>query len=161
MFLDPQVLYIHSLASIRTKLSQISSFVLILAKLNNMPTNLKTQTNQPSFNQFFSKVVSSTTLCPISGIQEPMQTLSTHGIFLFSSCLGLSREKYVNLGGIMDFADILQSIKNEKSVEYLKFRVALDSRRTVWQAFDTFSHLPGQTSLRSSNFGNDGWHVCR
>ena len=30
-----------------------------------------------------------------------------HIVFLFSSYLGLSREKYVNLGGIMDFADIL------------------------------------------------------
>ena len=32
----------------------------------------------------------------------------------------------------MDFADILQSMNTEKSVNYLKFRVALDSIRTVW-----------------------------
>ena len=59
----------------------------------------------------------------------------------------------------MDFADILQSMKTEKSVKYLKFRVALDSLRTVWQVFDTFFHLPGQTILRSSKFCDDGWHV--
>ena len=45
----------------------------------------------------------------------------------------------------MDCADILQSMKNKKSIKYLKFRVALNSLRTVWQVFDTFFHLPGQT----------------
>ena len=61
----------------------------------------------------------------------------------------------------MDFADILQSMKTEKSVKYFKFRVTLDSLRTVWQVFDTFLRLLGQTILRSSIFGNDGWHVRR
>ena len=60
----------------------------------------------------------------------------------------------------MDFADILQSMKTEKSVKYLKFRVALDSLRMVWQVFDIF-HLPGETILRSSIFGNEGWHIRR
>ena len=31
----------------------------------------------------------------------------------------------------MDFADILQSMKHEKSVKYLKFLVALESLRTA------------------------------
>ena len=39
----------------------------------------------------------------------------------------------------MDFATILYSINNEKRVKYLKYRVALDSFRTVWQVFDIFS----------------------
>ena len=39
----------------------------------------------------------------------------------------------------MDFADILYSMETEKSVKCLKFRVALDSLRTVWQVFDIFS----------------------
>ena len=38
----------------------------------------------------------------------------------------------------MDFANILQSMKTEKSVKYLKFRAALDSLRAVWQVFGTF-----------------------
>ena len=38
----------------------------------------------------------------------------------------------------MEFADILQSMKNEKSVKDLTFRVALDSLRTVWQIFVIF-----------------------
>ena len=38
----------------------------------------------------------------------------------------------------MDFANILQSMKNKKSVKTLTFWVALDSLRTVWQVFDTF-----------------------
>ena len=62
----------------------------------------------------------------------------------------------------MDFADILQSIKIEKkSVKYLEFRVALNSLRTVWQVFDMFFHLLGKTKLRSSNFGDNEWHVRR
>ena len=51
--------------------------------------------------------------------------------------------------------------KMEKNVKYLKFRVALDSLRTVWRVFDTIFHLTGLTIPRSSNFGDDGWHVCR
>ena len=39
----------------------------------------------------------------------------------------------------MDFADILKRMKNDKSVKHLKFQVALDSLRTVWQVFDIFS----------------------
>ena len=53
----------------------------------------------------------------------------------------------------MDFADILKSMKSEKNVKYLEFRLVVDSLRTVLQVFDTFLHLPGQTILRSSNFG--------
>ena len=56
----------------------------------------------------------------------------------------------------MDFTNILQSIKTDKSVKYLKFLVALDSLRTVWQVFDILFHLPGHTILRSSIFGDDG-----
>ena len=55
----------------------------------------------------------------------------------------------------MDFADILQNMKTEKSVKTLTFRVVLDFPRTVCQVFDTFFHLPGETILRNSNFGND------
>ena len=47
-------------------------------------------------------------------------------------------KKNVILGGRMDFADILQSMKNEKGVKTLIFRVVLDSLRTVCQVFDTF-----------------------
>ena len=50
-------------------------------------------------------------------------------------------------------------MKTEKSVKYLKFWVALDSLRTVWQVFDTFFYLPGETILRSSNFGDNEWRV--
>ena len=59
----------------------------------------------------------------------------------------------------MAFADIMQSTKTEKSVKYLEFRVALDFLRMVWQVFNIFPDLPGQTILRSSFFGDDGWHV--
>ena len=38
----------------------------------------------------------------------------------------------------MDFANILQSMKTDKSVKYLKFWVALNSLRMVWLGFDTF-----------------------
>ena len=61
----------------------------------------------------------------------------------------------------MDFDDLLYSMKTEKSVKYLKFRVALDSLRTVWQVFDTFSIFQGKTILRNSNVGGDGWHLRR
>ena len=47
----------------------------------------------------------------------------------------------------------------KKSVKTLTFRVALDSLRMVWQVFGTFFDLPGETILRSSNFGDEEWHV--
>ena len=65
------------------------------------------------------------------------------------------------LVGRMDFAEILWRMKTVKSVKTLIFRVVFDFIRTVCQVFDTFSHLPGETILRSSNFGDDGWHVRR
>ena len=89
-----------------------------------------------------------------------MQTLHTYNMFLSSSYVGLSREKNVILERRLDFADILQRIKNEKKVKDLKIQVVLDSLRTVWRVFDTF-HLPGQTKLISLNFGDNGWHLRR
>ena len=60
----------------------------------------------------------------------------------------------------MDFAVILQSIKTEKSVKCLKFRVALDSLRTGWQVFKTFpSSRP--ITFDKFKFGDDGWYVRR
>ena len=56
-----------------------------------------------------------------------------------SNYVGRSRDKYVILRNKMDFVDILQSIKMGKGVKYLKFWVALDSLKTVWHVFDTFS----------------------
>ena len=77
------------------------------------------------------------------------------------SLVYLEKNRYVILGDKMDFANILQSIKTKKSVKYLKLRVTLDSPRTVWQVFDTFCHLLGQTKLRSSIFGDNEWQVRR
>ena len=45
---------------------------------------------------------------------------------------------YVILGDRMDFAKILQNIKNGESVKTLTPRVLLDSLRTVCQVFGTF-----------------------
>ena len=47
-------------------------------------------------------------------------------------------KRYVILGDISEFANILQSMKIEKSVKDLTFRVELESLRKVWQLFDTF-----------------------
>ena len=57
----------------------------------------------------------------------------------------------------MDIANILQSMKNEKCQVPLKFRVALDSVRTVWQVFETFPS--SRPSMRSSNIGDNRWHL--
>ena len=61
-----------------------------------------------------------------------------------SSYIGLSRERYVVLRGNMEFSDILQSMKYERGVKYFKFWEVLDSLRTVWQVFDTFSIFWGK-----------------
>ena len=66
--------------------------------------------------------------------------------FLRSSYVSRSREKYANVGDRMGFSDILQSVKSEKNVKTLIFRVALDSLRTVLQVFETFP------SSRPNNF---------
>jgi len=47
-------------------------------------------------------------------------------------------KKNVILERRLDFADILQRIKNEKKVKDLKIQVVLNSLRTVWRVFDTF-----------------------
>ena len=60
-----------------------------------------------------------------------MQTLSTHNIFYLVVTLIYLEKKIIILGGRMDFADILQSMKTEKSVKTSTFRVVLDSLRTV------------------------------
>ena len=57
---------------------------------------------------------------------------------LLITLVGLEKNKYVILGSKMDFSAILQSMKNWKSVKYLKYRVALGSLGTVWKVFDTF-----------------------
>ena len=90
-----------------------------------------------------------------------MQALSTQSIFYLVVTLIYLEKKNVILGGRMDFAGILQSMKTEKSVKYLEFRVVLYSLRMVWQVFGTFSHLQSHTILRSSNFDDDGWYVRR
>ena len=59
----------------------------------------------------------------------------------------------------MDFANILQGTKTEKSVKTLTLRVVLDSLRTVCHVFETFFIFQAN-KLRSSNFGMmDGMYV--
>ena len=69
-------------------------------------------------------------------------------------------KKYVILEDRIDFADILQSMRNEKSVKDLTFWVALDSLREVWQVFDTFS-TSRQNKIEKFKFSNYEWHVRR
>ena len=56
----------------------------------------------------------------------------------------------LDVGNRMDFANNLQSVKNEKSVKDLTFWTVLDSHRTVWQVFDTFS--PSSTPNKIEKF---------
>ena len=63
----------------------------------------------------------------------------------------------------MDFAAILQSMKNEKGVKYLPKILSGTGlpQNCLAGKYLTLFHLPGQTKLRSSNFGDNRWHVCR
>ena len=103
-----------------------------------------------------------TMLCLVSGVRESPWIFFYAIFYLVVTLVDLHREKNGILGNnIWTLPTFCRARKMGKSVKYLKFRVALESLRTVWQVFDTFFNLPGKAILRSSNFGDDEWHVRR
>ena len=70
-------------------------------------------------------------------------------------------EKYAILGGRIDFADILQDIKNEKGVKGLKLWVVLDSSEQFGTyVFGTFFHLQGYVNkIEKFLFCDNEWRV--
>ena len=62
----------------------------------------------------------------------------------------------------MEFADILQSMRTEKKCQIPQVPGSTGvSQNGLAGMYLTLFHLTGETILRSSNFGDDGWDVRR